>query len=255
MTAPEVAAAIRRLVARAEAMGVPVAPATAAVLVAMLVAMDREPQNLTAVAGLGEGVDRHLADSLSALALPAVAAATALVDVGSGAGFPGLALAAARPDVAVTLIESERRKADWLRRASVRFPNVRVVAERSESVAVTERERWPLAVARALGPPPVALELCAPLVAEGGHVALWRGRGGAGALGDEEDADLAAAATALGLVPGPPVPAVPFPGARRDLQLFRRVAPTPPRFPRRPGRAAKRPLGAGTGGGGTATVG
>jgi len=219
-------------------MGVPLEPAAAGALVALLDRLALEPQNLTAIEGLDEGLDRHLADSLAALALPEVAAAASLVDLGSGAGFPGLALAHALPDVAVTLVESERRKADWLRRASADLRNVRVVADRSEHLAREERERHPLAVARALGPPPVALELAAPLVAAGGFVALWRGALGAAA----QEAALAAAARELGLTPRPPVPTAPFPGARRALQLFEKTAPTPHRYPRRPGRAAKRPL-------------
>jgi 16S rRNA (guanine527-N7)-methyltransferase len=92
---------------------------------------------------------------------------------------------------------------------------------------------------RALGPLPVALELTAPLVAVGGSVLAWRG--------DDADPELEAAAARaaeeLGLAPRPPVASTPFPGARRRLQLFTKVAPTPARFPRRPGRAAKRPLG------------
>jgi 16S rRNA (guanine527-N7)-methyltransferase len=214
-------------------------PAPVGALLALLDAMAAEPQNLTAIADPLDAVDRHLADSLAALALPEVARAGACVDVGSGAGFPGLALAAARPGMAVTLVESERRKADWLRRASAPFPNVRVVADRSEHLAAAERERWPLATARALASPPAALELLAPLVEVGGAVVLWRG--------DDPgpDADARAAAGALGLEPRPPVPVRPFPGARRRLQVFAKVAPTPARFPRRPGRAAKRPLGAG----------
>lgn len=220
-------------------MGVPLSVDAAAALIALLDQIALEPQNLTAIAGTDEGIDRHLADSLAALAVPEVAAATACVDVGSGAGFPGLALAIARPDMRVTLVESEGRKADWLRRASAAFPNVRVVSDRSEHLAATERESYPLATMRALGPLPVALELTAPLVAVGGSVLAWRG--------DDADPELEAAAARaaeeLGLAPRPPVASTPFPGARRRLQLFTKVAPTPARFPRRPGRAAKRPLG------------
>ncbi len=228
-----------RLMERAREMGVALGPDAAAALIALLDRIAVEPQNLTAITGIDEGVDRHLADSIAALALPEVAAAAGCVDVGSGAGFPGLALAIARPDMAVTLVESEGRKADWLRRASAAIPNVRVVSDRSEHLAASEREAYPLATMRALGPLPVALELTAPLVAVGGAVLAWRG--------DDADPELdaagARAADELGLAPRPPVAAAPFPGARRRLQLFIKVAETPARFPRRPGRAAKRPLG------------
>ena len=221
-------------------MGVALDPGAAARLVALLDRIAVEPQNLTAIEGVDEGIDRHLADSLAGLRIPEVAAAAAGVDIGSGAGFPGLALAIARPAMAVTLVESEKRKADWLRRASADIPNVRVVADRSEHLAASERETFPLATMRALGPLPVALELAAPLVAVGGCVVAWRG--------DEDDpaagADAAWAARELGLAPRPPVASDAFPGSRRRLHVFDKTAPTPRRYPRRAGRAAKRPLGA-----------
>lgn len=235
----ETAGPASRLIARAGALGIALAPDAAAALVALLDRIALEPQNLTTIDGLEEGIDRHLLDSLVGLTLPEVAEARAAVDLGSGAGFPGIALAIARPDLHVTLVESERRKADWLARASAAVPNLRVVADRSEHLAGTERERYPLATMRALGPLPVCLELAAPLVAVGGTVVVWRG----------DDADPAQeragaeAAAELGLEPGEPVAVTPFPGARRRLHPFRKAAPTPRRYPRRAGRAAKRPLG------------
>jgi len=205
--------------------------------VALLDRMALEPQNLTAIDDLPTGVERHLADSLAGLVVAAVRSATTLVDIGSGGGFPGLPLAIVRPDLTVTLLDSEGRKADWLARASAPFPNVRVVSARSEELAVTEREGFSCATARALGPLPVVLELAAPLVAVGGSVIVWRaGRDAA----DESAA--AEAARLLGLEPEGVVGVTPFAGAQRHLHSFRKVDATPARFPRRPGRAAKRPL-------------
>lgn len=227
------------LIDRAAALGVALEASAASALIALLDRIAIEPQNLTAIDGLEEGIERHLLDSLVGLTLPDVAGAEAAVDIGSGAGFPGIALAIARPDVAVTLVESERRKAAWLARASAEVPNLRVVADRSEHLAGTERERFPLATTRALGPLPVCLELAAPLVAVGGAVVVWRG--------DDDDPALeragAEAARELGLEPRDPVHVTPFPGARRRLHAFRKTSPTPGRYPRRAGRAAKRPLG------------
>lgn len=218
-------------------MGVALDPAAAGRMVALLDLMAVEPQNLTSIEGMVEGVERHLADSLSALALPGVAGAASIVDIGSGAGFPGIPLAMARPHTAVTLVESERRKGEWLRRASGGCPNVRVVSARTEELASDEREAWSLATARAVGPLPVVLELAAPLVAVGGSVVVWRGDHGA-----EEEDRAARAAAELGLEPLPAVPVTPFPGARRHLLPFAKREATPSRYPRRPGRAAKRPL-------------
>ena len=220
-------------------MDVALSMSAASALVALLDQIALEPQNLTSIEGLDEGIDRHLADSLAGLELAAVAGAATSVDIGSGAGFPGLALAIARPEMLVTLVESERRKADWLRRASAAIPNVRVVHDRSEHLAATERETFDLATMRALGPLPVALELAAPFVRIGGSVVAWRG----------DDADPAGeaasmrAAALLGLEPTPAVVSRAFPGARRRLQAFTKVSAAPSRFPRRPGRAVKRPLG------------
>ncbi len=110
------------LTTRCAWMGVSLDPAAAGHLVALLDRLGLEEQNLTAIEGVDAGVDRHLADSLAALALPEVAGAPAAVDIGSGAGFPGLALAIARPGMVVTLVESERRKAEWLVGASAALP-------------------------------------------------------------------------------------------------------------------------------------
>jgi len=235
----ETAGPSARLVHRAEALGVALDPGPAAALIALLDRIAVEPQNLTAIDDLEEAIERHLLDSLVGLTLPEVATAESAVDIGSGAGFPGIALAIARPGLAVTLVESERRKADWLARASATVPNLRVVADRSEHLAGTERERYPLATMRALGPLPVCLELAAPLVAVGGAVVVWRG--------DDADPELERAATEaaaeLGLEPSPPAAVTPFPGARRRLHAFRKTSGTPRRYPRRAGRAAKRPLG------------
>jgi 16S rRNA (guanine(527)-N(7))-methyltransferase RsmG len=163
-------------VAGAAALGVDLAPATAGALISLLDRIELEPQNLTSITGITEGVERHLLDSLAGLVVPAVRSAGAILDLGSGAGFPGIPLAMARPEVAVTLVESERSKAGWLARASVSCPNVCVVAERSEDLARRARERWPVVTARAVAPLPVTLELAAPLVAVGGEVVVWRAR-------------------------------------------------------------------------------
>ena len=227
----------RRLIAACDRMGVTLDVPAAGRLVALLDRMALEPQNLTAIDLHEGGVDRHLADSLSGLASAAVREADTIVDLGSGGGFPGIPLAIACPVCAVTLVESERRKAEWLARASADLPNVRIVGERAENLAVEERERWSVATARALGPLPTTVELAAPLVAVGGALVVWRaGRN------PEDEAAAARACERLGFEPGLVTSVSPFPGADRHLHEFRKVSPTPNRFPRRPGRAAKRPL-------------
>lgn len=227
----------RRLVDACARMGVPLELAAAARLVTLLDRIALEPQNLTAIDVHDGGLDRHLADSLSGLVLSSLREADTLVDLGSGGGFPGIPLAMARPECAVTLVESERRKADWLARASIELPNVQVLPERAESLQ-GQHEHWAAATARALGPLATTVELAAPLVAPGGTLVVWRaGRN------RHEEAAAARACDQLGLAPGPVTPVSPFAGVERHLHEFRKISATPRRFPRRPGRAAKRPLG------------
>jgi 16S rRNA (guanine527-N7)-methyltransferase len=200
-----------------------------------------DPLAPTAVRDPRQVIDDHLADSLVALELEPVRAAHALADLGSGAGLPGLPLAIALPGASVALVESAARKCAFLERAVVACDarNARVVHARAET--------WPaglaafdLVTARALAPLEVVVEYAAPLLAVGGTLAAWRGRRDA----DAENA-AARAAAEVGLEPAEIVAVQPYPSAEsRHLHLMLKVTATPPGFPRRPGMARKRPLGA-----------
>jgi len=185
-------------------------------------------------------VDDHLADSLVALELEPVRAASALADLGSGAGVPGLPLAIALPSASVALVESAARKCAFLERAvsECGVGNARVVHARAE--AWTEGlGSFDLVSARALAPLEVVLEYAAPLLKLGGTLVAWRGARDSAA----EDA-AARAAGELGLEVGEIMPVKPYPGAQnRHLHLMSKVTETPRGFPRRPGMALKRPLG------------
>jgi 16S rRNA (guanine527-N7)-methyltransferase len=146
-----------------------------------------------------------------------------IADVGSGGGAPGIPLAAALPGREVTLLEAERRKADFLRRWESELPNLRVVWGRAEE---QETDRFGVAVAKALAPPPVAAEWCLPLVRPGGAAVLWIG----------PSADLDAVARVAEQLAGA------APENRDGLLVLRKLGPTPDGFPRRPGMARKRPL-------------
>jgi 16S rRNA (guanine527-N7)-methyltransferase len=144
-----------------------------------------------------------------------------LIDVGSGGGSPGIPLAARLPAHEVTLLDAERRKCDFLRRWAP--PNAAVLWGRAEG---QPRERWGVATAKALAEPPVAAELCLPLVRTGGAAILW--------LGEQADLErLAAAAEQLG--GGPPE-------LHDGIGVVPKIAQTPAGFPRRVGVAKKRPL-------------
>ena len=146
-----------------------------------------------------------------------------IVDVGSGGGAPGIPLAAALPEREVTLLEAERRKADFLRRWTSELPNLRVVWGRAEEQS---SYGFGVAVAKALAAPPVATEWLLPLVRPGGAIVLWVG----------PSADLEAVARVAEQVGGGP------PEERAGLVVIPKLRPTPEGFPRRPGMARKRPL-------------
>ncbi len=156
-----------------------------------------------------------------------------VVDVGSGGGSPGIPVASAHSDLQVDLLEARRRKCVFLESAADWFPNVRVVCARAEEHGRgVGRESYGTALAQALAPPPVAVEWCLPLVHQGGRVILLAG-----------EVDVEATATAAELVGGGVPEIVPLAGSqRRSLLVVPKVAPTPERFPRRPGLARKRPL-------------
>ncbi|HSS56155.1 MAG TPA: RsmG family class I SAM-dependent methyltransferase [Gaiellales bacterium] len=153
-----------------------------------------------------------------------------VVDVGSGNGSPGIPLAI---DYGwpVTLLEAASRKAAFLERVAAELGiEAPVVAERSEHYArAAGRDRFDLVLARALAPPPVALELCLPLARAGGRVVLWAGEID-GEVVDEVAEQLAARVSRVERY------------GRRCLVEVAKLGATPERFPRRPGMAAKRPL-------------
>jgi 16S rRNA (guanine527-N7)-methyltransferase len=183
--------------------------------------------------------DVHVADSLSALDVPEVREARRIADLGSGAGPPGLVLAIALPNAEVTLVESAGKKCAWMEATVERLGlvNVRIACARAEEL---EDEPFDVVTARALGSLPVLCEYAAPLLREGGVLVAWKG-----AVEEGEEADGLAAAEILGLERATVLAVTPYPGSeRRTLHVFRKTGPTPPRYPRRPGMAAKRPLSA-----------
>lgn len=197
--------------------------------------------NLTAITEPEEVIRKHFLDALTALPwLPP--GRVRLVDVGSGAGLPGLALKIARPDIEVTLIESVKKKADFLRHAVglLDLAGVEVRQERAEESGhvLGLREAFAVATGRAVAPLPVLAELALPLVGVGGLFIAYKG-----ARVEEE---VNGAGRALALLGGSvaKVVGVSVPGVdeKRTLVLVRKVAPTPAAYPRRAGQPNKKPL-------------
>ena len=162
-----------------------------------------------------------------------------VVDVGSGGGLPGLPLKIARPDLSMTLIESDQAKAAFLVRtcATLGLQGVEVVAKRAEEVGQDPvyREAFDVAVARALAPMPVLAELCLPLVKVGGRLLAQK----------TATEDVSAAARAIDMLGGVlnEVRAAPSTARRAGtVVIVDKVRSTPPAYPRRPGVPARKPL-------------
>ena len=188
------------------------------------------PLSVTALPDQAAIMRELVEDALRARPLIGESLPELVVDVGSGNGSPGIPLAVdyGRP---VTLLEASVRKAAFLRglvaELGIEAP---VVAERSEQYArAAGRDRFDLVLARALAPPPVALELCLPLARAGGRVVLWTGEVDGDAI-DQVATQLAARVSRI----------EPY-GGRRLVEVTK-LGATPERFPRRPGMAGKRPL-------------
>jgi len=179
-----------------------------------------------------EAESRHLAEARHLLVHAAPATGARVADIGAGGGVPGLVMAILRPDLRVTLIESDRRKAGFLLHAAAACdcPLVTVEPRRAEEVGhdAAHRGGYDLVVSRATASPPVLCELGLPLLRAGGRlVALVAGA---------EVGARAAAAAASACGGGLPVALAP------GVLSITKVAPTPELYPRRAGTPARRPL-------------
>jgi 16S rRNA (guanine527-N7)-methyltransferase len=202
--------------------------------------------NLTAVTEPDAVEIRHFVDSLSCLAaLPDLLAQTRrlrVVDVGSGAGFPGLPLKIAVPRIALTLVDSVAKKTAFLEHIASRLQlaDVAIITARTEVLGQQRdhREQYDVALARALAPLPVLLELCLPLVRIGGRLVAQR----RGDLAGQQ----AAASPAVERLGGrflPPLGVDLGPDYEGyGLVIVDKVAPTPSGYPRRVGLPSRRPI-------------
>jgi 16S rRNA (guanine527-N7)-methyltransferase len=184
----------------------------------------------------------HIADSLSALEIEQLRSADRIADLGSGAGLPGLVLAASRPEARFDLLESISRRCGFLREAIDRMglANARVICERSEEWARGQgREAYDAVTARSVGRLASLAELASPLLREGGVLVAWKGARSGG-----EEGELARATDRLAMESVEIRSVRPYPASRnRHIHLLRKNGRTPNGLPRRPGMAAKRPFG------------
>jgi len=203
-----------------------------------------EKMDLTNVIDPEEAMDRHYADSLLPLTRRELFPENAgLIDVGTGAGFPGLPLAIARPDLRVTLLDAQQKRVNFLQAVidTLRLPNVKAIHARAEDGARLPdlRERFDLAVARAVAAAPVLLEYLLPFVKCGGKALMWKGPGVR-----DELCQAANAARKLGCCLGEALPMA-LPGTDWEYLLIPcdKIEKTLRQFPRKAGTPTKKPLG------------
>jgi len=197
--------------------------------------------NLTAIRDPAAVAREHVLDSLSALPVLHREGVDALLDLGSGGGFPGLPLALALPARRALLVESVAKKARFLATVTAALgidDRVAVAAARAEALAADPHQRaaWPAVVVRAVAPLAELAELALPLLRPDGLLVAWKRR--------PLEAELARAAPALAAVGGGEPEVVPSGVTGLEdhvLVLVRRVRPTPARYPRPPAERARHP--------------
>lgn len=197
-----------------------------------------QSMNLTAVTSDEEAVERHFIDSLTPVAQGLMPAGARLLDLGSGAGFPGIPLAIARPDMDITLMDSLGKRVNFLNEAARRVDlRVKAVHARAEEAARGDmRESFDIVTARAVARLGVLCELALPFVKVGGALIAYKGPAAAEELAEAENAMRRLGGGAARIVP------CGLPGRDAQLVVVRKLAPTPRSFPRRPGEAARKPL-------------
>jgi 16S rRNA (guanine527-N7)-methyltransferase len=197
--------------------------------------------NLTAIIEPADIARKHFLDSFTAYAVRRWSGRERVIDVGSGAGFPGLALRIALPKIRVTLVESVGKKVRFLEDvcALLGLTDVEIRNERAEALARDRRDRYEVGTARAVGSLGHCNEYLLPFLRVGGDAIVWKGR---------VDAELPGAQKACAALGGEIASIVPtaslgvgdvLPG--RNLVVVRKVRATPPRYPRTSAEARRRP--------------
>lgn len=200
------------------------------------VVRQNEVMNLTAITDPEQVAKLHLLDSLTVLRC-ADLAGKRLIDVGCGAGFPGVPIAIASPTTSVTLLDSLGKRMTWLETV---LPQLGVSAEcvtaRAEEAVATRRESYDFATSRAVARLNILLELTAPYVKVGGAVLAMKG-----AAAKEELAEAGSAIARLGLKLEE-VREFPMDDTTHAVIVLRKIKPTPPKYPRRYAKIKQAPL-------------
>ncbi len=203
-----------------------------------------EKINLISEKSAADLVERHFADSVSlVMAFPdweRESAGKEVIDVGSGAGLPGIPLKIMYPRIRLTLLDSQSKRTDFLKAAAeeLALSETRVIRSRAEDAGADPayRERYDYCVSRAVAPLKVLLEFCLPFVKVGGIFVAYKSA--------EADEELRAAAEALRTLGGEAINVCRFSlgDAQRALVVIKKTGATPEKYPRKAGKPAKKPL-------------
>ena len=226
------------LLAGAAALGISLNETTADTLCAFgqAVIAQNEVMNLTAITEPTAVAKLHLLDSLTLL-LAADLKDKTLIDVGCGAGFPGVPAAIACPEAKVTLLDSLGKRMHWLESILPQLGiSARCITARAEEAVADHREQFDYATSRAVARLNILLELTAPYVRVGGAVLALKG-----AAAREELAEAESAVKKLGLKVEK-ILDFPIDGAQHSIIVLRKIAPTPSRYPRRFAKIKQAPL-------------
>ena len=196
-----------------------------------------EVMNLTAITAPDQVAKLHLLDSLTVLCC-ADLKGKQIIDVGCGAGFPGVPLAIACPEAKITLLDSLAKRMNWLDTVlpQLEVTNARTLTARAEEAVADRREKFDFATSRAVARLNILLELTAPYVRVGGKVLAMKG-----AAAREELAEAKNAIKKLGLQLEE-VRDFPIDGTNHSVIILKKVAHTPAQYPRRYAKIKQAPL-------------
>lgn len=201
-----------------------------------------EKMNLTAITEPREVAVKHMIDSLSCYDEQYFATGCKVVDVGTGAGFPGLPLKIYRPDIQLTLVDSLNKRLTFLQDvvSQLGLQDVNLIHARAEEAGrmKDQRDRHAISVSRAVARLNTLAELCLPFVKPGGYFIALKGAQYQEEILEAESAIRTLAASIVDVRP------ISLPGLddRRAVIYIRKDKPTPAAYPRRPGTPEKKPL-------------
>ena len=204
-----------------------------------LLAEKNKVMNLTAITDPAEAARLHFLDSAALLALADLRGKT-VVDVGTGAGFPGLPLKILEPSIQLTLLDAQRKRVDFLREVcgELGLEDVDCVHGRAEEFAQQHRETFDLAVSRAVAALPVLAELCLPLVKPGGQFLAMKSVDS----NEELNASERAAGVLGGRLEKPLDYVISGTNIPRRLVILTKIEETPKKYPRTFAKIKKNPL-------------